>query len=441
MYLKLDRETKYNFYMRYKNGEKLNDLLNELNLYENININSIKALESMLTSAKDYEVLKVKREKLKLEKDKLEKENKLIAKRIKRRKRQEKKILEENDRIKRKIKIEKRYENIAKAIQNNFSTFEKRMRGKMKENHIKWVFYYEKNYKYDISERRMFKILGINKSSYHGWLLGGRKTETQFKKHDVEKVKWVHSHVMKRRGGVEVLHRYLIGEEGGICYMRIARKTVQRIYEHHGMKSKTRKKRNSPPKENKITGQPDKNLLGYDFDAKSPNQKWWIDESYIEMSNGEWYYLCAVIDSYNNYLVSWDISHHRDQKLAMRVLRNAIKKRGNINGLILTSDNAQIYKSHKFRKYCINNGVIQSFIENGKSTQNRPIEYFFNIYKNYYLIDLPKKQRTIKKLKDLSIEWIHLYNYKRNQDFTSYSKDLKKRVFIKRCAPADFDKS
>ncbi len=124
----------------------------------------------------------------------------------------------------------------------------------------------------------------------------------------------------------------------------------------------------------------------------------------IKLKGGEFVYSCAIIDSRGDKIASHVISNHRDRELSIRVLESAIKERGNITGVILTSDNAAIYKSKLLKDICTNNDIIQSFIKPGKSTQNRPIEYFFSIFKNHYLIDLPKTKRTLEKLKEISID-------------------------------------
>ena len=54
------------------------------------------------------------------------------------------------------------------------------------------------------------------------------------------------------------------------------------------------------------------NLLKQNFTAKTANQKWVADISYIATSQG-WLYLAIVMDLYSRRIVGWSISNRMKQ--------------------------------------------------------------------------------------------------------------------------------
>ena len=59
------------------------------------------------------------------------------------------------------------------------------------------------------------------------------------------------------------------------------------------------------------------NLLGRDFTAKRPNQKWAADVTYIPTKQG-WLYLAIVMDLFSRRIVGWSLQYEQERQLLGR---------------------------------------------------------------------------------------------------------------------------
>ncbi|MFV7643150.1 DDE-type integrase/transposase/recombinase, partial [Shewanella algae] len=62
------------------------------------------------------------------------------------------------------------------------------------------------------------------------------------------------------------------------------------------------------------------NLLGRDFTAAAPNEKWVGDITYLMTSEG-WLYLAVIIDLYSRAVVGWAMSPRMTADLTCNALR------------------------------------------------------------------------------------------------------------------------
>ena len=90
------------------------------------------------------------------------------------------------------------------------------------------------------------------------------------------------------------------------------------------------------------------NLLKQNFTAKTANQKWVADISYIATSQG-WLYLAIVMDLYSRRIVGWSISNRMKQDLALRALQMAITLRCPDAGLVHHSDRGRQYTATEYQ--------------------------------------------------------------------------------------------
>ncbi len=172
------------------------------------------------------------------------------------------------------------------------------------------------------------------------------------------------------------------------------------------------------PREYKNTNVNIPNIIKQNFEASKPNQKWFIDESFIQVP-GKYLYFCGIIDAYNNEIISWTISTIKNMDIAFETIEKAVNKR-NPEDVILHSDHGSIYTSTKFAKFCEQNNITQSMSRVGVSLDNRPIEYFFSILKHEYLWELKFWKRDLDSLNYILPHWIRHYNYVRIQPKLEY---------------------
>lgn len=179
-------------------------------------------------------------------------------------------------------------------------------------------------------------------------------------------------------------------------------------------------KTKKPPKEYEGRNVSVKNMLKIegkvynDWITFRPFQKLSIDESYIRIRNGKWFYVCAIIDQHTGKILSCLISIHRDKTLAIRTLNKALNEY-DLSGAIIHSDGAMCYLSEEFKNLCKEKNIIQLMNDRPISIQNFPIEKFFDVFKNEFLKTIDSDLRTHTILETLIKNFIDHYNYKRIQ--------------------------
>jgi transposase InsO family protein len=83
-------------------------------------------------------------------------------------------------------------------------------------------------------------------------------------------------------------------------------------------------------------------LLGRDFGASGPNQKWLCDITYIPTDEG-FLYLAGVMDAWSRSIVGWSMSESLHARVALDALRMAVARRRPPRGLVHHSDRGVQY--------------------------------------------------------------------------------------------------
>ncbi len=402
MKINLNWDTKYNLYMKHKNENDIQSLFNELKQYSNFNIESEDVLEKALEHWGEYYIKNIKFRSANW-----------FDKYINSIEESEAKVKRLNDPSKDDLtdkQKQKRIEELEEII-------------RIKDDYIEWLKKHNLN-----SKRMAFKYIHLNKASinlpikmlcsilnvsyegYRKWVLNGCNVEPKYNEEWLKVILKAFKESNENFGRPRLLY-YLKVKYG----LTINDNTLFRYMRKLGIKSKTKKwKGKNPPKEYKFTKNEIPNLIESNFKTTEPNRKWFIDETYIDLPKGEWLYLCAIVDSYNNEVVGYQIADYRDKWIALDALTMAIKNRDTSN-VILHSDRGAIYQSHDFTKMCKENLITQSMNDKAVSTQNRPIEFLFSVFKCEYLRLLPTKERSLNKLIKFVCAWVEHYNYIRFQ--------------------------
>lgn len=200
--------------------------------------------------------------------------------------------------------------------------------------------------------------------------------------------------------------------------------TVYKYMRELGLRSITRPKYSYIKK-----GKPHKifpNLLNQDFHAIAPNQKWCIDFTYLNLSNGEKCYNCAILDLYDRSIVSSVTSSKINSELAIKTLKSALKNFRKSRKIILHSDQGSQFTSKSFIEFCSKNNVVQSMSRAGCPYDNAPMERFFNTLKHefFYLFNFKSKDNLINFIND----FIFIrYNHTRPHSFNGGLTPTQKR--------------
>lgn len=160
------------------------------------------------------------------------------------------------------------------------------------------------------------------------------------------------------------------------------------------------------------------NMLGRNFTAKGPNQKWVADITYIPTKQG-WLYLAVVMDLYSRKIVGWSMSENIDSALVQSAMKMAILHRNPDTGLIHHSDRGVQYASEGFQDLLSNNKVVCSMSRKGNCWDNACAESFFGSLKSEWIKE--KIYGTYEEGKKDVFKYIEVfYNRKRRHASLGY---------------------
>jgi putative transposase len=248
----------------------------------------------------------------------------------------------------------------------------------------------------------MLSFLEIPKSNYYRWRnKPGGETECEL----IERIKAVCSK-HKRRYGYRRVTEVLRAE----YQLNINHKRVSRIMAENNLQARIRRKKFVHFKPDVIVKKAD--LIQRHFKADAPNRKWYTDVSTITLGETK-LYLSAIIDGFNNEVISSVISTSPDLELAFDTINQAIQGR-NIDKVILHSDQGGLYTSPRFQEFVKEKNIIQSMSQVGVCYDNVLIESFFSHLKTeaFYSQDF---NATNEQIIEIVEEYIYYYNNERLQ--------------------------
>lgn len=187
-------------------------------------------------------------------------------------------------------------------------------------------------------------------------------------------------------------------------------KRIYRIMKVAGVKSVIRRKRKSYKKSS--PQHVAENILNRKFTAGGPNQKWVTDVTEFKYGDSKKAYLSAILDLYDNTIVSYVLDHSNNNPLVFKTLDQATGLLGDTKPL-LHSDRGFQYTSYKFKRKLDKAEMTQSMSRVGRCIDNGPMEAFWGTLKceKYYL----RKYRSFEELSKAIDEYIHFYNHERLQ--------------------------
>lgn len=140
------------------------------------------------------------------------------------------------------------------------------------------------------------------------------------------------------------------------------------------------------------------------------NQVWAIDITYVPMANG-FLYLTGIIDVYSRYIVSWGISNSLDAESSLKVVRDAVRKRGKPE--ILNSDQGCQFTCGEYVEYLKSQGIMISMDGKGRALDNIYIERFWRTIKYQHIYLWPASDG--KELYQGIEKWMERYHSRKHQ--------------------------
>lgn len=190
----------------------------------------------------------------------------------------------------------------------------------------------------------------------------------------------------------------------------INHKRVARVMREHGLQSHKRRRFRVVTTDSKHAHPLAPNVLGRDFAATAPNQKWLADMTYVPTKEG-WLYLALVLDLYARKLVGWAMSETMPQELTLNALNVALGWRNPGAGLTHHSDRGSQYAAKDYRRKLEALGITVSMSRKGDCWDNAPMESVNATLKVECVNDVQFQTRA--EARAAIVEYIGYYNTER----------------------------
>jgi transposase InsO family protein len=163
------------------------------------------------------------------------------------------------------------------------------------------------------------------------------------------------------------------------------------------------------------------NLLGRDFQARTPDRKWCCDITYIPTDQG-FLYLAAVIDLCSRRIVGWSMAGHLRATLCMDALEMAVLHRRPDAGLLHHSDRGVQYACEDYRGLLDRHGIEASMSRRGDCYDNAVMESFWGTLKQELLYQQPQGRfNNHEQARRMIFEYIEVfYNRRRRHSAIGY---------------------
>ena len=255
----------------------------------------------------------------------------------------------------------------------------------------------------------MCKHLGVTRAAYYKWLkrdIPEAERENEIIAQLIREYDGRFNHILGYRRMTGWINRL-----NGTNY---SRNRIHRIMEKLNIHSVIRRKRKKYTVSTPETTA--ENILGRDFNAERPNQKWATD-----VTEFKWYegpvvhklYLSAILDLYDRSIVAYVVSSRNDNKLVFDTFEKAILANPDAHPLF-HSDRGFQYTGKAFQLKLSRQTITQSMSRVGHCIDNCPTEGFWGIVKAemYYLTKFSNET----ELRTAIDKYIHFYNYERFQE-------------------------
>jgi putative transposase len=266
---------------------------------------------------------------------------------------------------------------------------------------------------------RLCRALGVSRAGFYAWCHRPQSA------HDVadERLKVLVHEAHHREGrtyyGSPRVHRALKKQ-----HVRISRKRVVRLMQEEGLVGRVRRRF-------KCTTDSDHhfpvatNLLGRDFQADAPNQRWVGDTTELLIPNGK-LYLAAIIDLYSRFVVGWALSAVNDRHLTIKALDMALRRRCPGVGLLHHSDQGSTYASEDYQDVLKQHGITCSMSRRGNCLDNAAMESWNSTFKS----ELGERFDSPSDTKEKVFDYIEVfYNQTRMHSSLDYA------------SPAEFERA
>jgi len=265
---------------------------------------------------------------------------------------------------------------------------------------------------------RLCAVLRVSRAGFYAW----RRRPPSTRQIEDEKLRVLvrEAHLRGRRTyGSPRVHLALRRQD-----IRVSRKRVIRLMQGEGLVARARRRyrcTTMSDHEQPVAA----NLLGREFTAARPNERWIGDTTELVTPGGR-IFLAAILDLYSRYCVGWALSAVNDRHLTLRALDMALRRRCPSAGLLHHSDQGSTYASEDYQAVLERHGITCSMSRRGNCYDNAAMESWFSTLKS----ELGERFETAAAAKAQLFDYIEaFYNQQRMHSAIGYA------------SPAEFERA
>ncbi len=214
------------------------------------------------------------------------------------------------------------------------------------------------------------EVLGVSRSGYYAWRDRPVSARARRQEELREKIQAVHEENRRVYGSPRICQALVAQGEA------VSENTVAKMMKQHRMAAKTKKKFVPCTTDSNHANPVAENVLGREFAAEMPNQKWAVDITYIPTDQG-WLYLAGVIDLCSRMIVGWSMADHMRCELVSDALQMAIDRRHPGRQLLHHSDRGIQYTCEDYMHLLQSHNLRPSMSGKGNCWDNAAMESFW----------------------------------------------------------------
>jgi transposase InsO family protein len=270
--------------------------------------------------------------------------------------------------------------------------------------------------------KRLCRVLGVHRSGYTRWADAAVRRAARAAEDAAlaEEIREAHA-ASRGTYGVRRIDAEITARREAAGLGPVNRKRVERVMREARIEGRHRRRRvvTTVPDPG-ASGIPD--LVGRDFTAERPDEKWCGDITYVPVGESGFVYFATVIDLFSGRLVGWSIAGHMRAELVRDALAAAVAARGgDVSGVIFHTDRGSQYTSNLVAEYCRDQRIRRSMGRRGVCWDNAAAESFFSNFKLETLYDLGTRRFEDEGHARREIfRWAAWYNHRRRHSRADY---------------------
>lgn len=255
------------------------------------------------------------------------------------------------------------------------------------------------------------RLLGVSRQGYYASVARGPSERVLSERALHTELRRLHDESRGTYGSPRMVHAL---RAAGLC---VGKSRVERAMRALGIAAVGRRRFRSTTQRNPAHAAAE-NVLGRDFAARGPNERWVTDITYVWTDEG-WCYLAVILDLFSRAVVGWALDAKVSTDLPVAALRMALQRRQPARGLLHHSDRGCQYTSERYRSELASAGITASMSRVGNCWDNAVAESFFATLKT----ELVDRQRWSGRLalRDAVFEYLEVfYNRRRLHSAVAY---------------------